>query len=222
MDSWREWEGGVKSLDQSNFLLNAGFAVAAINYRLCDQAPFPALILDCKATIRWLRAHAEEYGYDGKRIGVWGHSAGGHLVALLGTSGGIKEFYQGEYKDISSNVQAVVDIDGPVDLSFYGERKSGAIAKLLGGALSEKAALAQQANPIRYSTSDDPPFLILHVEKDILVPAKHGAALYAAIKAAGVDAMLHVSSGGGHYPQEQGIDQKILAFFQRTLGIIQR
>src|SRR6185295_6679368 len=73
-----------------------GYAVASINYRLSGHAVFPAQIEDCKAAIRWLRAHAKEYGYDADRIGVWGASAGGHLVALLGTTSDVKDFDVGE------------------------------------------------------------------------------------------------------------------------------
>jgi len=67
------------------WLTGYGFAVAGIEYRVSSQAPFPAQIQDCKAAIRWLRAHAAEYGLDRRNVGAWGDSAGGHLVELLGT-----------------------------------------------------------------------------------------------------------------------------------------
>ena len=72
-------------------LLGRGYAVAAINYRLSQHAVFPAQIEDCKAAIRFLRANAKKYNLDPGAFGVWGSSAGGHLVALLGTSGDVKE-----------------------------------------------------------------------------------------------------------------------------------
>lgn len=68
-----------------------GYAVASVQYRLTDKGTFPAQIHDCKGAIRWLRAQAKKYGYDADKIGVVGISAGGHLVALLGTSGDVKE-----------------------------------------------------------------------------------------------------------------------------------
>jgi acetyl esterase/lipase len=89
--------------------IERGYAVASINYRLSGHAVFPAQIEDCKAAIRWLRAHAKEYNLDAKRFGVWGSSAGGHLVALIGTSGDVKEFDVGDHLDQSSRVQAVCD-----------------------------------------------------------------------------------------------------------------
>ena len=94
-----------------------GYAVASINYRLSQHAVFPAQIEDCKAAIRWLRANAAKYGLDPDHIGVWGASAGGHLVAMLGTTGGVKEFEgTGGNLDQSSRVQCVVDWFGPSDL----------------------------------------------------------------------------------------------------------
>jgi acetyl esterase/lipase len=85
------WRTGSKERCPAIVMTAQGFAVASIDYRLTDEAVFPAQIYDCKGAIRWVRAHAKEYGLDPDRIGVWGNSAGGHLVALLGTSGGAKE-----------------------------------------------------------------------------------------------------------------------------------
>ena len=94
-----------------------GYAVAAINYRFSQHAIFPAQIQDCKAAIRWLRANAQKYGLDSDHFGAWGSSAGGHLVALLGTTAGVKELEgPGGNADQSSRVQAVVDWYGPTDL----------------------------------------------------------------------------------------------------------
>jgi acetyl esterase/lipase len=74
-----------------HFLLE-GYAVASINYRLSPEAVFPAQLEDCKAAIRWLRAHADNFGIDPNRIGAWGASAGGNLAALLGTTGEVRDF----------------------------------------------------------------------------------------------------------------------------------
>jgi acetyl esterase/lipase len=67
-------------------LLLEGYAVASINYRLSSEAVFPAQLEDCKAAVRWLRAHADEFGIDPNRIGVRGASAGGNLAALVGVN----------------------------------------------------------------------------------------------------------------------------------------
>ena len=84
------WRTGNRADPPALFLVERGYAVASISYRLSREAIFPAQIHDCKAAIRWLRARAGEYDLDPARIGVWGASAGGHLAALLGTSGGVE------------------------------------------------------------------------------------------------------------------------------------
>ncbi len=114
------WSGGDKSgaAGRAARLAPLGYAVVGINYRLSGDAIFPAQIHDCKGAIRWLRANAATYNFDPDRIGVWGSSAGGHLVALLGTSGGVPQLEGtvGGNTTFSSGVQAVADYFGPTDL----------------------------------------------------------------------------------------------------------
>src|SRR5262249_12029455 len=107
------WRGGTKTGTPAGGLAMAGFVVASVEYRLSGEAQFPAQIEDCKAAIRWLRANAEKHHIDPHRVGVWGGSAGGHLVALLGTAGDQKTWDVGENTDQSSRVQAVCDYFGP-------------------------------------------------------------------------------------------------------------
>jgi hypothetical protein len=98
-----------------------GYVIVCLDYRLSEEAPFPAQIEDCKAAVRWLRAHAASYHLDPDHIGAWGHSAGGHLAALLGTSGGVAELEgDGDNSTFSSRIQALCDMSSPTDiLSFY-------------------------------------------------------------------------------------------------------
>ncbi len=183
-----------------------GYAVASINYRLSGHATFPAQIQDCKAALRWLRAHADKYHIDPERIGVWGSSAGGHLVALLGTSGDVKEFDVGENLDQSSRVQAVCDYYGPTDFKVFVttpryESHAGDAspeAKLIGGAVLENEEKAAQVNPIRYVTKDDPPFLIVHGDEDRTVPHNQSSLLFDALKKAGRDVRFHTIHRAGH------------------------
>jgi acetyl esterase/lipase len=110
------WQAGSKEACPTVYLAAKGYAVASINYRLSQHAAYPAQIEDCKAAIRWLRANAAKYHLDPDRVGVWGGSAGGHLVALLGTTAGMKELEgKGGNLDQSSRVQCVVDFFGPTD-----------------------------------------------------------------------------------------------------------
>ncbi len=211
------WENGSKENAPSMQLVPKGFAAASIRYRLSQVAPMPAQIDDCRAAIRFLRKNANKYGYDGTRIGVWGSSAGGHLVALLGTIG------EGEDK-----VQAVVDWFGPTALrrmSMYPSRMDhdspeAPEARLLGGPVQQNAELAEKANPIFYVTKDDPPFLIQHGDADPLVTIEQSELLRDALKKAGVAVEMTTFHGAGHGgPAFQTAENlaKIAAFFERVL-----
>ncbi|QDT23929.1 alpha/beta hydrolase [Gimesia chilikensis] len=195
--------------------LQNGYACASINYRLSGEATFPAQIHDCKAAIRWLRAHAKEYGYDATRIGVGGSSAGGHLVALLGTSGGDKQLEGtvGKHADQSSQVQAVLDMWGPTDFlqmdahalpdaRFKHNDPRSPESLLLGGPVLENKDKVAQANPITYIDKQDPPFLIIHGSKDPLVPVHQSQLIDKALKKAKVPVQLIVVEGAGHGGRE--------------------
>ena len=151
-----------------------GYAVASINYRLSQHAVFPAQIEDCKAAIRWLRANAAKYHLDPDHIGVWGASAGGHLVALLGTTGSVKELEgKGGNLDQSSRVQCVVDWFGPTDLATMGgshDKPGSPESRLIGGPVQENKEKARKASPLTYVSKDSAPFLIMHGDQDNTVP----------------------------------------------------
>lgn len=150
------WQKGSKESGIHKIipLAQNGYFCVTINYRLTDKASFPAQIEDCKCAVRWARAHAKEYNIDPNHIGAWGSSAGGHLVALLGTSGGVKELEgSGGWEKFSSRVQAVADYFGPTDFLYWAETAkkkgfnleelekklaNGAISKLLGGPYHKK------------------------------------------------------------------------------------
>ena len=190
------WDEGSKERCPAVTLVQDGYAVASINYRLTRTAPFPAQIEDCKAAVRWLRANASTYNLDPDRIGVWGYSAGGHLAALLGTSGGVPELEgTGDNMQYSSQVQAVCDVGGPADLlamTNLGPRRISAIKGLLGGPLEKDQAKAIAASPIHYVSKDDPPFLIVHGEADRVVPVEQSQRLYEELRKAGVNATLKI------------------------------
>jgi acetyl esterase/lipase len=223
------WQNGSKEgcPPLRNGYTGRGYAVASINYRLSGHAVFPAQIEDCKAAIRWLRAHAKEYHLDANRFGVWGSSAGGHLVALLGTSGEVKAFDVGTNLDRSSRVQAVCDYYGPTDFSVFvttpgfesHARPEAPEGKLLGGAVLENKDKAGRANPIAYVSKDDPPFLIVHGNEDRTVPINQSQLLFAALKTAGVSAHFHTIHGAGHGTGFGGpeIEPMVRDFFEQRL-----
>ncbi len=195
------WQTGGKGNSAAMFLTTKGYAVASINYRLSQHAVFPAQIEDCKAAVRWLRENAKTYNLDADHFGAWGSSAGGHLVALLGTSGDVKELEGGKVEKTSSRVQCVVDYFGPTDFTKMGgnhDKAGSPESNLVGGPVQEKKEKAKAANPITYVDKDDPPFLIVHGDKDPLVPYSQSELLEAALKEVKVPVELVAIKGGGH------------------------
>ncbi len=200
------WHSGDKSGGYRLLgpLVESGeYACASIGYRLTQEAIWPAQIHDCKAAIRWLRANAGKYGYDPERIGIVGTSAGGHLVAMLGTSGDVKslEGNLGKYQDVSSRAACVVDFFGASDLTVLGSRHDGPDsppAKLIGGEIKENKDKALDASPITYVSEDDPPFIFIHGTDDPLVPFSQSEILDAALKKVKVESLLIPVLGGGH------------------------
>ena len=206
------WKGGRKNAgSRARPMLEKGYAVVDVGYRLSGEAIFPAQVEDCKAAIRWVRANAAKYNFDPDRIGAWGSSAGGHLVAFLGTAGDVREFDTDANRKYSSRVQAVCDWFGPTDFmqmdkhSIEGGRlihdaPNSPESRLVGGPIQDEPyrSLARKADPITYVTKDDPPFLIMHGDKDMSVPLHQSELLYDALKKAGVDATLYVVKGAGH------------------------
>jgi acetyl esterase/lipase len=202
------FRGGNKEMGVPSDYLALGFAVASINYRLSQHAIFPAQIEDCKAAVRWLRAHAAEYRLDPNHFAAWGSSAGGHLAAMLGTTGEVNAFEVGQNLGVSSRVQAVVDYFGPTDFLQMdahrlpkGQVHSGSDSPeslLVGGPIQENKEKTARANPITYVTKSAPPFLICHGDHDPLVPHHQSELLEAALKKAGVPVIFYTVEGAGH------------------------
>lgn len=207
--------GGWKNGDRSGYSAQAiqlartgNWATVTVGYRLTQEAHWPSQVHDCKAAIRWIRAHAKELNLDADKIAVWGSSAGGHLSSLLGTSGDVKEVEGdlGPNTAFSSRVQCVVNLCGPEDftqpLMFDKEgkplTKDDAVDALLGGSYVEKHAEAVAASPVTYVTKDDPPFISFHGTKDMRVAYLHVEAIHAALQKAGVTSLLIPITDGGH------------------------
>lgn len=204
---WRQ--GSKEQCPAVQFTVN-GYAAASISYRLTDKATFPAQIYDCKAAIRFLRANAGKYGIDPDRIGVWGASAGGHLAALLGTSGNVLELEGnvGKYIGFSSEVQAVCDWFGPTDFMSIEEASTAQmkqtldplVTALLGGKPFDKREAALMASPTTHiwRGKEIPPFLIMHGTKDNIVPLQQSRLLFKQLRKAKVSAKLKIIKGAGH------------------------
>jgi acetyl esterase/lipase len=224
------WSGGDKENSDSSAdiptLVERGYLVVGVNYRLAPKYKFPAQIEDVKCAVRFLRANAARYNLDPNRIGAWGCSAGGHLVSLLGVTDKNAGWDNvGEYKDQSSRVQAVAALSAPADITLYDVvARSDMLKRVFGSDTGINPALGR-ASPITYVTTDDPPFLILQGDKDNIVPLKHGEELYEKLTTVDVSAKLVTVKNGHHcFPSEpdmsptrEGITQMIADFFDQTL-----
>lgn len=224
------WHSGSKE-DPPKGLLDSGYALASVAYRLSVEAPFPAMIHDIKAAIRFLRANAKQYGYRSDKIIVAGSSAGGHLAALIGTVNGNSELEGtlGNYVSTSSNVQATVDLYGPSNfLTILNQStphgisvRAPALAVLLGKPVDMVPELAKLASPVYQVDANDPPMFIAHGDQDNQVPINQAHELYGALKKAGVMVQFEVVHGAGHgspdYYQPE-FTQKIIAFLEKALN----
>lgn len=219
---WRAGDkaGGVGQV--ARLVATGNYAGFSVGYRLSGEAIWPAQIHDCKAAIRFIRANAKKYHVDPDKIGVWGSSAGGHLVSMLGTSGDVKELEGANGSpEHSSRVACVVDFCGPADFLLGGKVQGGkepsAVTLLLGGTIEEKQDAARQASPITYVSMDDPPFLIVHGTNDVTVPFEHAARFHEALKKAGCDATLVRIVGGGHGIGGPEVARRVTAFLEKRL-----
>ncbi len=227
------WRAGDKSLRADHAALRQrarGYAVASIEYRLSGEAVFPAQIEDCRAALRWLRANAAAYALDPSRIAGWGSSAGGHLVALLGTSGGVttlEDPLQGAPAE-SSRVQAVVDWYGPTDFLLMDASHHGPDSpesRLLGCDIDECPDRVAFANPLTYVDAADPPFFIQHGTRDATVDPGQSVILHAALLAAGVESTYIPLEGAGHGGPEFTTPAnlaRVEAFLDRHLRVAPR
>ncbi|WP_457947797.1 alpha/beta hydrolase fold domain-containing protein [Pseudarthrobacter sp. alpha12b] len=200
---------GLSPIEQ---LADAGFVVASADYRLTDVATFPAQLLDAKAAVRWLRAHAAEYGVDPRRIYAWGDSAGGHLASLLGLTAGATAFgapagTRGPGGD--DQVAAVAAWYPPTDLLRMGaQARPDAVARaddpgsreslLLGAQPADAPDRASAASPVTYVHPDAPPFLLIHGTADRFVPVAQSTSLAEALERAGTAVELLLLEDADH------------------------
>ncbi len=213
----------------ARFVRTGQFAGVAVNYRLSSEAIWPAQIHDCKAALRWVHAHAKKHGLSADRIAVWGASAGGHLVAMLGVSNGVAalEGTVGPHTKSKSTVSCVVDFFGPTDFirmqDFPSVMNHGAAdspeSKLVGGEVNKKKDVVRAASPLTYVSKDDVPFLIVHGTKDPLVPFNQSELLHKALTACGVEAtFIHVINGGHGFRSREPVERVEVFLAHHLLG----
>lgn len=176
------WDGGEPE-DMERFadrLIEQGYAVANISYRLAPEYRWPAQIEDCRAALRWLRSQAQGLRIDAKRIAAYGYSAGAHLAVALGTDSG---------NDPAERVQAVVGGSGPYDVRVYTD--SPYLKRLIGGVPSEFPEAYADASPMTKVTPDDAPTYLYHGKRDKLVEVEQSRNMARAMEKAGVPVKLH-------------------------------
>lgn len=203
------WSGG----DRKGYMARAvemaaggKYAAISVGYRMSSEAKWPAQIHDCKAAVRWVRAHAKELNIDPNRIGATGSSAGGHLVTMLGLTAGNKELEGslGKHADQSSAVTCVINFCGPTDMAaplMQGEAAQTddpAVSGLVGGPLKEKADAVRQASPLTWVSKDAAPIMTVHGMKDARVNYNNATKLEAAMKKAGATHYLVPVTEAGH------------------------
>lgn len=229
------WAKGSKegTMGHCRELFNANYIIVGINYRLSQDSIFPAQIYDCKTAIRFLKMHASSYLIDTCNIGVTGTSAGGHLVALLGTSNGEKNL-EGLHlgsTEATSNVHAVADFYGPTNFlemdgyipvscqnpQIHNAPKSRE-SNLLGCWIKECPEKVAMANPFTYINGNEPPFSIHHGDSDCTVACHQSVLLQDALVANGQDSELTIYPGAGHGGFfNDKVAASMLHFFDRVL-----
>lgn len=235
--------GGFTSADHEKFLemryalARAGYAVAACEYRAVPNK-FPALLEDAKAAVRWMREHASEFGVDADRIGLLGDSVGGYVVQMAGATNGEKNWDVGDFKEVSSDVQAVVSIYGISDLTTIGEgignenvHASAAVTEALllngpafkdfaGASVNADPQKAKAASPIGHVDGTEPPFLLMHGSGDKVVSPLQSKKMFEALQNKKVEAEYVLVRGAGHgdLPWYQpSVISRVVNFFDRHL-----
>ncbi len=202
------WRSGSKEDVAVTALLDDGFYIASVDYRLSPVAKFPAQIFDIKSAIRFLRANAQTYGYDPNKFVIAGSSAGGHLAALVGVSNGIAELEGnvGKFTDTSSDVQAIVSFYGASNLQSILSQSTQhglsvrvpALNLLLGDAPQTRPSLERLASPLAHVDASDPPLWLIHGDSDPQMPIKQSREFCDAYKALGLSVNFETIAGAKH------------------------
>lgn len=202
------WRSGSKADVPILPLVQRGFAITSVDYRLSPVAKFPAQVHDIKAAIRYLRASQEKLGVNAERIAIAGASAGGHLAALVGVTNGHRELEGdiGLHRDESSDVQAIVSFYGMSNFTTILQQSTPhglqvrvpALELLLGGPPAEKSDAARLASPVFHVDSRDPPLLLLHGDQDVQAPINQSHELHGAYLRVKRPVKLEVLHGAGH------------------------
>ena len=204
------WRRGSKDNPPILALVEKGWPVASIEYRLSGEARFPAQMHDIKAAVRFLRAKQQEYGLRAKRVFIFGASAGGHLAALVGVTNGVQELegIATDNREHSSGIQGIVSLYGASNLTTILDQSTPhglsvrvpALELFIGGRPENVPSTAQQASPVFHVDEDDPPLLMIHGDQDPQMPINQSIELLGKYEEFGLDVSfvpLHGAKHGG-------------------------
>ena len=186
-------------------IVEKGYALASIDYRQSSTAIFPAQIQDCIQAVEFLNANASKYKLDKNKFVLMGFSAGGHLASLMALShnNNVSEFFPVNKKP-TFKIKAVLDFYGPSDfLLFFSNldpaKVDNPIAQLLGASPLMRPDISKLASPVTYVDKNDPPFFIVHGEKDPDVAPAQAYLLKSYLDLAGVKNELTIVKDAPHY-----------------------
>ena len=212
------------SLPRLSLLANRGFAIASVEYRPSETAPFPAQMLDVKAAVRFMKMQAGKYDYDAEQVYLMGDSSGGHTSLMAGLTVGIEEYEEPLYDNVSSHVKGIIDMYGPIDFTKMNDELSSQDhmepdspeGYVIGRKnVIENPELVYPTVVTNYITSEReiPPLLIFHGTNDELVPFGQSCLLYDKLKACGKKADFYAIEGAHHGGREFWSD--------RILGLVE-
>jgi len=193
------WHGGDKAdyRDLAARITARGYLCASVDYRLSGEALFPAALEDCKAAVRWLRAHSAAIRAAPRYVAAWGHSAGGHLAAMLALTPGRFEGAGGS-AHAASGVQCALCFSTPFDLAALVPSLGASLEQFLGSTAVERAAILAQASPLSYAPGSTTPFFVCHGDQDDLVPVAQSDRFVAAVRTAEAPVEFVRVPGAGH------------------------
>ncbi|MFK7777769.1 MAG: alpha/beta hydrolase [Gimesia sp.] len=216
---YSRWTDPKNMLSRFKPLLDEGFTVFSVRHGSSPKFLIPEAVNDVRRSVRFIRLHAKDYGVNPDQLGVWGGSAGGHLSLVLGTT---SDAGNPKSKDAvlqnSDRVAAVVAYYPPTDLRDFVDEKSPYYHRF--PALQFDAELADDFSPVLHVTQDDPPTLLIHGDKDKLVPIRHSEKIMQQFEDQKVRAELLIIKDAAHgFQGEDNIraSQAVVNWFKQHL-----
>ena len=215
----------------AGYLAAAGLAVVSIDYRLAPATTYPDSFQDCLDAVDWAVSHAEEIGADPERIGLWGDSAGGHLVLLMATSQTHPDFPGPRLRSGGQRLRAVAALYPPTDLLALDEAErrgpfgTQSVRDFVGVNPERDPARWRAASPIEHVHAQLPPIFVLQGTRDLLVPHRQATRFAERLAAAGAPHRLEIVEGGVHGfdrvapgDRARALIAEVREFLRRELG----